>query len=126
MLTVKIQYGDDMERLFYVNDLQDVKRVSNNLMDDFQKVLEESKSEERIELERLIDKSPCEDADGLSDWINRVCDICDGDTGRLEELAGIYYDLQHSDYDSVEDLLDRVRQLEECIDNIYYEVQDMR
>mgnify|MGYP007070306178 CR=1 FL=1 len=70
MLTVKIQNGDEMERTFYVNDLQDLKRVQDNLIDDFQKVLAQDESEEKIELGRILDASDYDNAEDRESLIS--------------------------------------------------------
>ena len=105
MLQVKIQNGDEMERTFYVNDLQDLKRVQDNLVDDFQKVLAQDESEEKIQLERILDASPCDDADELIDWIHEMREIKD--------------DLDRSDYDNVLDMIGKLEEMSDALSEIY-------
>ena len=109
MLTIKIQSGDEMERTIYVNDLYDVKNVQNTVLEEFQKVLENDKSEERIELERLVDKAGVSDVDELEDWIREAYDIKDA--------------LDSSDYDSIDEMTERIDELATAVDEVYEAVR---
>lgn len=86
MLQVKIRYGDEVEKLFFISDLQDLKRVQDNLIDDFQKVLAQDRSEEKIQLERILDASPCEDVDELINWIQEMRDLNDNLTCEVDVM----------------------------------------
>lgn len=116
MLTVKIQNGELnevgdtlLERTFYVNDLQDLRRVYDNILDDFQKVIAQEQDEKRIEVERLLDNSPFDSISELSDWVQDAVS-----------------ELDRRGYDNVEDAMDRLEQLESAIEDIYYTANDAR
>lgn len=110
MLTVKIQNGDEMERTFYVNDLQDLKRVQDNLIDDFQKVLAQDELEEKIRLERILDSTDFDDVDDLIKWINEMKELED--------------DINHSNYDNIEDMLEQLDNMSSVLSDVYYAVRD--
>lgn len=110
MLTVKIQCGDETERTFYVNDILDVKRVQDNLLEDFQRVLAQDKSEEKITLERLIDKVGVTDEDELDSWVEEAYEVMD--------------ELHSSDYDSIDDMTEALDKMASALSDIYYTSRD--
>lgn len=108
MLTVKLNNGNECngeDRIFYINDLYDVKRLQDNILEEFQKVLEQEKSEDRITLERLVDAAGCSDEDELEDWIRDAYDVKDA--------------LDSSDYDSVDEMTERIDELANAVDEAY-------
>ena len=113
MLTVKLYNGDETtERSFYINDVQDLKRVMDNILDDFQKTLEQSANEDKIMLERLVDKAGVNDVDELEDWIEEAYEMKDA--------------LDSSDFTSIDDMTDRIETLENAIDDIFHSADDVR
>ena len=113
MLIVKFNNGSELEdRTYNVCDITDFRLMMNTLLDEFQKVLEQNRSEERIELERVLDASDYDNADDLIEWIER-----------MQEIES---DLNNSDFDDVEEMKDRIETLESAIDNIFHEADDVR
>ena len=111
MLTVKLNNGvgeesnATTERTFYINDVQDLKRVMDNILDDFQTCLENEKNEDRITLERLVDMAGVSDVDELEDWVRDAYEIKDA--------------LDSSDYDSVDEMTERIDELATAVDEAY-------
>ena len=105
MLQVKIQNGDEMERTFYVNDLLDLKRVQDNILEDFQRVLNQDKTDEKIELERILDASDFDNADDLIEWMHEVKEIKDC--------------LDSSGYDSIDEMTEKIDDMSEALSEIY-------
>ena len=112
MLKITINNGMDAERSIYINDLLDVKVVQDAVIDEYQKVLARDVEDEKIELSRVLDAADCEDVSELQSWV--------------EEVVELKRDLDNSDYDSIDDMLERIGVLEEAIDNIYWSAADVR
>ena len=126
MLKVTINSGDAPERSIYVNDLLDVKVVQDAVLDEYQKVLAQDVEDERIEIERLLDASPCDSISELQEWVESICEICDGDTDELDNIKEMKRELDDSDYSNMDEVWDRINTLEETIDSIYWAVSDVR
>lgn len=106
MLIVKLNTGNDNEeRTFNVCDITDYRNLMNTIFDEFQKVLEANRNEDRIELERLVDLAGVSDVDELEDWIKDAYEIKDA--------------LDSSDYDSVDEMTERIESLVSTIEEIY-------
>lgn len=113
MLTVKIISGNNGERTYNVCDITDYRLLMNTIFDEFQNVLEQNRNEDRITLERLVDKVPeVRNVDDLEEWIDEAYEIKDA--------------LDSSDYDSIDEMTDRIEQLYTAIENIYHEASDVR
>lgn len=110
MLTVTIENGDENSKEFWVNDLGDLKLVQGAITDEFQKVLAQDKSEEKIELERLIEASPCNDVEELTDWIDKMADFED--------------ELSRTNYSCIGDLVDEYDRMQSALSYVYYLVRD--
>lgn len=105
MFTVKLNTGNDNERAFNVCDITDYKNLMTVLFDEFQNVLEQNKDEYRIELERLVDLAGVSDVDELEDWIRDAYENMDA--------------LRSSDYDSVEEMTERIESLSTAVNDAY-------
>ena len=107
MLIVKLNNGNDNEeRTFNVCDISDYRFLMNTIFDEFQNVLEQNRNEDRITLERLVDKVPeVRDVDDLEEWIDEAYEIKDA--------------LDSSDYDSVDEMTERIESLVSTIEEIY-------
>ena len=108
MLTVKLNNGNESnneDRTFYINDFIDLKKVVNEVIDGFQACIENEKTEDRITLERLVDLAGCSDEDELEDWIRNAYDIKDA--------------LDSSDYDSIDEMTERIDELANAVDEAY-------
>ena len=112
MLTVKLNNGNEDDRTFYVNDVQDLKRVMDNILDDFQKCLENEMNEDKIALQRIFDNSDYDNEDDLIEWI--------------EKMKGLESDLRNSDFDDIDEMVDRIDNLECAIDDIFHSADDVR
>ena len=112
MLTVKLNNGSEDERTFYVNDVQDLKRVMDNMLDDFQRCIENDKNEDRIALERLVDIAGVSDADELEDWVKEAYEVMDA--------------LNSSDYNSIDEMTERIDSLNSAIEDAYDYVDSAR
>lgn len=106
MLTVTIKNGDENSKEYWVNDLGDLKVVQGAITDEFQKVLAQDKSEEKIELERILDASDFDDADDLIDWIHDAKEMQD--------------DLNRTDFSTVGDMADALENMTNALSDIYY------
>ena len=112
MLKITINNGMDAERSIYINDLLDVKVVQDAVIDEYQKVLAREVEDEKIELSRVLDAADCKTVSELQDWV--------------EEVVELKRDLDNYGYDSVEDMMGRINDLEEAIDSIYWAANDVR
>lgn len=106
MLTVTIRNGDENSKEFWVNDLGDLKAVQVAITDEFQTVLAQDKSEEKIELERILDSSDFDNADDLIDWIHK-----------MQEMES---ELDRTDYNNVGDLADDYERVMSSMSDIFY------
>ena len=106
MLTVKLNNGgENEERIIYINDFIDLKKVVNDLIDGFQACIENERREDRITLERLVDLAGCSDEDELETWIRDAYEFKDA--------------LDSSDYDSVDEMTERIEELANAVDEAY-------
>ena len=115
MLTVKLNNGNESnneDRTFYINDVQDLKRVMDNILDDFQRCVENEMSEDRIALERLVDAAGVTDVNELEDWIKDAYEVMDA--------------LRSSDFDSVDEMTERIESLSTAIDDAYDYIDSAR
>ena len=118
MLTVKLNNGvgeesvGTTERIYYINDVEDLKTLALNVLDEFKSCLEQEKSEERILLERLVDKAGVSDIDELEDWIEEAYEIRDA--------------LDSSDYDSIDEMTERLDELNNAVDEAYETLRYVR
>lgn len=110
MLTVTIKNGDENSKEFWVNDLGDLKVVQGAITDEFQKVLAQDKSEEKIELERILDASDFNDADDVVEWILEAKEMLD--------------DLSRTDFSTVSDMADALENMTGALNDIYYIARD--
>lgn len=110
MLTVTIKNGDENSKEFWVNDLGDLKIVQGAITDEFQKVLAQDKSEEKIQLERILDFTDFDDVDDLIKWTNEMKELED--------------DINHSNYDNIEDMLEQLDNMSCVLSDVYYAVRD--
>ena len=125
MLQVKIQYNEGNERLFYINDILDVKRVMDNILEDFQRVLAQDASDNRVDLERVLEASPFDNPDNLIDWLNEIAELTMGDHTAIRDWAEISDQLDRMGYDNVEEMADRIDRLQSSINDIFYTAKEM-
>ena len=125
MLQVKIQYNEGNERLFYINDILDVKRVMDNILEDFQRVLAQDASDNRVDLERMLEASPFDNPDNLIDWLNEIAELTMGDHTAIRDWAEISDQLDRMGYDNVEEMADRIDRLQSSINDIFYTAKEM-
>lgn len=113
MLKVTFSKGDvNSDRTFYVNDLMDVKRVQDTLIDETQRVFAEDDEAKDEKLRQIFEMVDCETVFELYDWVS--------------DMVELQNDLDRSGYDSIEDMVDRIGTLEEAIDSIYWSANDVR
>lgn len=121
MLTVKFNNGNGLgDNEFNIETIDQFRQFQNVFVTEVVTTLVEAEVAKKMEemdeykedAERIIAASDYDNADDLIEWIER-----------MQELES---DLERSDYDDISNLVDRVQQLEEVIDNIRYEVEDVR
>lgn len=110
MLTVTIKNGDENSKEYWVNDLGDLKLVQGAITDEFQKVLAQDKSEEKIELERILDASNLDNVNDLIDWIYEAKEMQD--------------DLNRTDFSTVGDMAYALDKMTSALSDIYYISRD--
>ena len=113
MLTVKLYNGDEStERSFYIYGMEDYSRLQEAICMELIRLEENKKNEDKIALERLVDKAGVNDVDELEDWVTDAYEIKDA--------------LDSSDYDSVDEMTERIESLVDTLEEIRRAIEDVR
>ena len=101
MLKVTINSGNALERSIYVNDLLDVKVVQDAVLDEFQKVMAQEDEDDKIILQRILEKADCETVSDLDDWVENTVELKDA--------------LDSSDYDSIDEMTEAIDGMKDAL-----------
>lgn len=110
MLVVTIKNGDKNPLELVVNDLNDVATVQQSILREYQEV---QKQDFKFDEERLLDNTPFSDLSELEDWIDEF-----DHWGDYREMAEAWDELQCSDFDSVDEMTERIDSLQSAINDI--------
>ena len=101
MLKVTINSDSAPERSIYVNDLLDVKVVQDAVLDEFQKVMAQEAEDDKIILQRILEKADCETVSDLDDYIENAVELKDA--------------LDSSDYDSIDEMTEAIDGMKDAL-----------
>lgn len=101
MLKVTINSGNAPERSIYVNDLLDIKVVQDAVLDEFQKVMAQEDEDDKIILQRILEKADCETVSDLDDYIENAVELKDA--------------LDSSDYDSIDEMTEAIDGMKDAL-----------
>lgn len=101
MLKVTINSGNAPERSIYVNDLLDIKIVQDAVLDEFQKVMAQEDEDDKIILQRILEKADCETLIDLDDWVENAVELKDA--------------LDSSDYDSIDEMTEAIDGMKDAL-----------
>jgi t-SNARE complex subunit (syntaxin) len=101
MLKVTINSGSAPERSIYVNDLVDIKVVQDAVLDEFQKVMAQEAEDDKIILQRILEKADCETVSDLDDYIENAVELQDA--------------LDSSDYDSIDEMTEAIDGMKDAL-----------
>ena len=101
MLKVTINSGNAPERSIYVNDLVDIKVVQDAVLDEFQKVMAQEAEDDKIILQRILEKADCETVSDLDDYIENAVELQDA--------------LDSSDYDSIDEMTEAIDGMKDAL-----------
>ena len=116
MLKVIIENGDKEPMELHVNDLGDVATVQQSILREYQEV---QKQDFKFDEERLLDMTPFNDMGEFEDWIDKLhkydyWDMMD----KIPEMVELQDCLEASDYDSIDEMTERIDALQSAINDI--------
>lgn len=110
MLVVTIKNGDKYPLELAVNDLNDVATVQQSVLREYQEV---QKQDFEFEEERLLANTPFNTIEELEDWVEDF-DYWDD----IQDMSENYDVLRSSNFDSVDEMTDRIDALQSAINDI--------
>jgi len=110
MLVVTIKNGDKSPLELAVNDLSDVATVQQSILREYQEV---QKQDFKFDEERLLANTPFNTIDELEDWVEDF-DYWDD----IHDMSENYDALRSSNFDSVDEMTDKIDALQSAINDI--------
>ena len=110
MLVVKIENGSKDPMELVVNDLNDVATVQQSILREYQEV---QSKDFKFDEERLLENTPFSTIDDLEEWVENFEHWDD-----IEEMVELKDCLNYSDYSSIDEMTEKIDELQSAINDI--------
>ena len=115
---------DEQVGVYYIQNIEDVKNVQGYLMDEYEKDMasvQEELDKLNEKLDTLLANSHC---DTLDEYINTMCDEEQIKENLRDEI--ISEALEDTGYGSIDEMDEKIQELQDAIEEVYWAVDGVR